>query len=69
MRFANGLVDTSDRGGVVLVDAALLQLSTSEVTGGQANYGGGIYLQNGGDRLAITVGAPEPGSYERTEAP
>ncbi|PPK98862.1 hypothetical protein CLV92_101563 [Kineococcus xinjiangensis] len=50
---ANGRVGTSDRGGVLHVEAALLQLSNSVVRGGSANFGGGIYLQSGGD-LTLT---------------
>jgi len=46
---ANGQVSTFDRGGVVFVQGALLQLSDSVVRGGRANFGGGIYLQAGGD--------------------
>ncbi|GAB7193585.1 hypothetical protein NUM3379_42950 [Kineococcus sp. NUM-3379] len=69
VQLANGVVDFTERGGVVFVDAALLQMSRSSVLGGQANYGGGIYLQHGGDLLlteSVVSGntAGEPGDFD-----
>jgi hypothetical protein len=50
VELANGEGQTSiERGGNLFIEYALLQLSRSVVRGGQGNFGGGIYLQNGGD--------------------
>ncbi len=66
---ARGRVSTSDRGGAISIDNnALVQMSDSIVRESQANYGGGIYLQGGGDltmwRSAVRdniAGTPENG--------
>lgn len=66
---ARGRVSTSDRGGAIFINNnALAQISDSIVRESQANFGGGIYLQNGGDltmwRSAVRdniAGTPEDG--------
>lgn len=53
---ANGVVDSTARGGVISVQRALAQISDSIIRGGDANFGGGMYLQDGGNAtLSRTV--------------
>ena len=47
---ARGKVDPSSRGGAIrIVNNALVQMSDSIVRESRANFGGGFYLQSGGD--------------------
>lgn len=69
LEIARGRVSTSERGGAIRIDNnALVQMSDSIVRESQANFGGGIYLQGGGDltlwRSAVRdniAGTPEDG--------
>ena len=47
--FANGEVSSSERGGILYIQSALVQMSDSVIRNGRANFGGGVYLQLGGD--------------------
>ncbi len=50
LELTNGSPGPSDRGGAIWIDNDThLQLTDSIVRNSRANYGGGIYLQNGGD--------------------
>lgn len=69
LEVANGKTDPNNRGGGLSINEdAFVQMSNSVVRGGQANFGGGIYLQTGGSllltRSAIrdnVAGTPEDG--------
>lgn len=46
---ANGDAGSLDRGGVLHVQQATAQITRSIIRGGEGNFGGGIYLQYGGN--------------------
>ncbi len=46
---ANGDAGSLDRGGVLHIQHATAQISNSIIRGGEGNFGGGIYLQYGGN--------------------
>ena len=53
---ANGAVGSFSRGGVMSVQRATAQISNSIIRGGDANFGGGMYLQDGGNAtLTATI--------------
>ena len=52
---ANGVADFAERGGVMSIQRATAQIFNSVIRGGQANFGGGIYLQDGGNATLSTT--------------
>jgi len=63
---ANGDAGSLDRGGVLQVEQGTVQIFNSIIRGGEGNFGGGIYLQNGGNALlsGVTVKGNKAGSPE-----